>query len=126
MEKYKKEFDERHILTILPKISQWESIPYAPDLTCQECGKMHRYITLSNDSPKARIIGWCETDYGYQLVFECPHCFSKFRYHPQDKKFDIDDFVDRIMYDYVGNIYFSNGMELEHKWDAYELKYKNN
>ena len=116
--KYKEGFDETYILKILPKISQWESIPYAPDLSCQECGKPHNYV-LHGNLP-AKIVGWCECDYGYQLVFECPYCFSKFRYHPQDNKFDIDDFVDRVMYDYVGNRYFSNGLELDRRWEEYE------
>ena len=101
---HNKEYDERYILKIIPKISQWESIPYAPDLTCQECRKPHHYVKHGN--LKATIVGWCECDYGYQLVFECPYCFSKFRFHPHDNKFDIDDFVDRkhgrqkIVYDH--------------------------
>lgn len=112
-------YDERYILKIIPYIAQWESIPYAPDYMCQECGKPHDYV-LNGNLP-AKIVGWCESDYGYQLVFECPYCFSKFRYHPQVNKFDIDDFVDRIMYDYVGNRHFSNGLELDRKWEEYEL-----
>lgn len=117
--KHKNTYDERYILKIIPKMGQWESIPYAPDLTCQECGKLHNYIAHGN--LQAKIVGWCECDYGYQLVFECPYCFSKFRYHPHDNKFDIDDFVDRTMYDYVGNKYFANGKELERLWDEYEM-----
>lgn len=119
---HKDGYNERYILDILPKISQWESIPYAADLECQECGK---HTKLMNQTAKpSRIVGWCECDYGYQLVFECPYCFSKYRYHPHDNKFDIDDFVDRIMYNYVGNDYFINGKDLEIKCDAYETLYR--
>lgn len=116
---HKAGYNERYILEIIPKISQWESIPYASDLTCQECNKLHHYI--NRGCLPARIVGWCECDYGFQLVFECPYCFAKFRYHPQCNKFDIDDFVDRVMWDYVGSRYFENGLELERKWQEYEL-----
>lgn len=115
----KEGYNERYILEIIPKIIQWDAIPYASDLTCQECGKLHNYI--NRNCLPAKIVGWCECDYGFQLVFECPYCYSKFRFHPQDNKFDIDDFVDRIMYDYVGNRYFLNGLELERKWEEYEM-----
>lgn len=116
------DYNERYILEILPKISQWESIPYARDFRCQECGKHHRFESMIETDLKAKIVGWCNSDYGYMLVFECPHCFSKFRFHTtHDNKFNIDDFVDKIMYYYVGNENFENGLELEREWKEYEL-----
>lgn len=124
MIKHNTEYDERYILKILPKIAQWESIPYALDLICQECREPHRYASVGNTGHTAKIVGWVECEYGYQLVFECPYCFTKFRYHPHDKKYDIDDFVDRIMYNYVGNELFANGNELEKKWNDYELSHR--
>lgn len=117
MVKYKEGFDERYILKIIPKISQWETIPYSADLCCQNCDKF-----IYKDKPK--VVGWCECDYGFQLVFECPHCFSKFRYHPHDNKSNIDDFIERIMFYYLGESSLcSNGVELEEEYEKYVNNY---
>lgn len=118
MSKHREGFNESYILKIIPKISQLESIPYSTDLCCQECDK----FDYRKDKPK--VVGWCECDTGYQLVFECPYCFNKFRYHPHDDKFNINDFIDRIMFYYLGEYALcSNGEELEDRWDEYENFY---
>jgi hypothetical protein len=68
---------------ILPKYAQYEDIPYAADLQCQDCGKGNfdnwgepGYMT---HAPIA--VGWCDTPIGYMGIFECPICHSKFRFH---------------------------------------------
>ena len=75
------------LLEILPKIPQYEDIPYAADLRCQECGKgsFEHYDTPRFDEYAPIAIGWCDTDYGYMGVFECPQCHSKFRFHCGEK-----------------------------------------
>ena len=76
----------KKLIDILPKISQWESIKYSPDLDCKNgCSG----FVGSNTRPN--LIGWCDTPNGYQIVFECPVCFSKFRFHGSgsSNKFDI-------------------------------------
>ena len=72
------------LIDILPKIPQYEDIPYAPDFNCPECDK----------SPK--VIGWTETNIGKMGVFECPCCGQKFRFHctigtwtADDNEFDL-------------------------------------
>ena len=83
------------LLTILPKIPQYEDIPYAADLCCQDCGKgnFEDYGTPKADMNSPIAVGWCETDYGYMGVFECPQCHSKFRFHCGGKfNSDIDEF----------------------------------
>lgn len=77
------------IIDVLPKIVQWESIPYANDLCCQDCGTTG-FRGIGSIYPK--LVGWCETNYGFQAVFECPYCGSKFRFHGGDPCDDIDDF----------------------------------
>lgn len=80
---------------VLPKIPQWEDIPYAADLQCQECGKGNfENYNMPNYKEHAPIaVGWCETPNGYMGVFECPFCWSKFRFHCGGHKLgDIDDF----------------------------------
>ena len=66
----------KKLIDILPKISQWESIPYSPWL---ECGCQKSGFGPRQDKPK--LIGWCDTDFGYMAVFECQLCFEKFRFH---------------------------------------------
>lgn len=72
------------ILKVLPKIAQWEAIPYSAGLHCQ-CGRADiayaGWASFKDQYIKPIAIGWCETDYGMMGVFECPECHSKFRCH---------------------------------------------
>jgi len=79
---------------VLPKIPQYEDIPYSPGLCCTECGKADMSAFKSNNYVKPIVIGWCETNIGYMGVFECPHCHSKFRFHPGNWVKDIEQFED--------------------------------
>ena len=66
---------------LLPKIPQYESIPYAGDFNCPHCDKSGFYEFYGETRVRPNIIGWCETNIGYMGVFECPVCFKKYRFH---------------------------------------------
>jgi len=84
---------EKDILAILPKFPQWESIPYAFNFACQDCG----CSMIDDIIHKPNLVGWCETSQGYMLVFECPVCFNKFRCHCNTgDKFDKERFEQLI------------------------------
>ena len=78
---------EKKVIDIIPKISQWEDIEYAPEFVCPECnGSGVRH------GEKPLLVGWCETYNGFMAIFECPVCHTKYRFHPQLNKFDLDSF----------------------------------
>lgn len=80
------------------------------DFLCPECGKSG--IDMP-DKDKPAIVGWCETDFGYMMIVECPHCFEKFRYHGTVcDKHDLVEFEHAIRC-YIISRYFSNADELK-------------
>lgn len=75
-----------NMLNVLQEFPQYEGIPYVADFKCANCGKSGRgYQHVPGDGyvelPHGKLVGWCEDKYGYQMVFECPICFEKYRYH---------------------------------------------
>lgn len=66
---------------VLPKIPQYESIPYAGDFNCPHCDKSGFYEFYGEVQVRPNIVGWCETNIGYMGIFECPICFKKYRFH---------------------------------------------
>ena len=75
-----------NMLNELQEFPQYEGIPYSADFKCANCGKSgDGYQHVPGDGyvslPKGKLVGWCEDKYGYQMVFECPVCFEKYRYH---------------------------------------------
>lgn len=68
---------------ILPKYPQYEDIPYAADLQCQECGmgNFDNYAKPNYLDHAPILIGWCDTPIGFMGIFECTYCHSKFRFH---------------------------------------------
>jgi hypothetical protein len=75
-----------NMLNVLQEFPQYEGIPYVADFKCANCGKSgHGYQHVPGDGyvelPHGKLVGWCEGKYGYQMVFECPICFEKYRYH---------------------------------------------
>ena len=60
------------------KISQYEDIPKVMDMECPECHKSDAGGFLHD---RSKPVFWCDTPSGFMCVFECPHCFSKFRCH---------------------------------------------
>lgn len=76
----------KEVVDSLKEYYQYEDIPYTADFICPHCGKSgDGYHHVPGDGyvslPKGNLIGWCSTTYGYQMIFECPICFEKFRYH---------------------------------------------
>lgn len=101
----------KDILTTIPKFTQWQSIPYAFDFQCQECGGS----SIADTVTKANLAGWCETPQGFMMVFECPICYSKFRCHfNTGDKYDKDRF-EYALYELVeSRAYIGNSHEFEH------------
>lgn len=76
----------KRAVDILPKIPQYEDIPYASDLNCPNCDKSgffspKGFYSSDQTLKSPRVVGWCETNIGYMGVFECPECGQKFRFH---------------------------------------------
>ena len=74
------------MLRELQEYTQYEAIPYAGEFICPNCGGSgNGYHHVPGDGyvllPDAHLIGWCSTQAGYMMVYECPKCFEKFRYH---------------------------------------------
>lgn len=60
------------------KMAQYQDIPIVKDMECPDC---HKSDVGGFFHERAKPIGWCDTQTGFMGVFECPHCFSKFRCH---------------------------------------------
>ena len=73
------------------KISQYEDIPKVMDMECPECHKSDAGGFL-HDRSKPVFFG--ATPLQDLCVFECPHCFSKFRCHISTTgRYDLDRFI---------------------------------
>lgn len=100
----------KRLVDILPKIPQYEDIPYTADFNCPNCDKSgffdYKGFYSSSEPPckKPRVVGWCETNIGYMGVFECPECGQKFRFHCTIGTWiaDIEEF-DYYLYIYARN-----------------------
>lgn len=110
---------DKKFIDILPKITNWESIKYAPGLNCPHCGKSGIFQEVGEEIPeKPNLIGWCETGNGYMIVFECPLCFEKYCYHGNIfNLFDIEKFDFFVKVHYLDLV--ANGEEWEKKWKEY-------
>ena len=73
------------LVETLPKIPQWESIPYSAALECENCGK----AGFGSGQKEPKMVGWCETPEGYQVVMECQECFEKYRFHGSHLKYEL-------------------------------------
>lgn len=72
----------KRLIDIIPKIPQYEDIPYAGDFVCQNCGKSGFFeYDWTEKLEKPELIGWTETNIGKMGVFQCPVCGEKFRFH---------------------------------------------
>ena len=74
----------------LTKYVQYEDIPYITDYHCP-CGESG-FFNLFRHKVKPVIVGWCDTNYGFMIVFECPVCGQKFRTHASVDRFDFEAF----------------------------------
>jgi hypothetical protein len=50
---------------------------------------------IGSNYPK--LVGWCETNYGFMGVFECPFCGTRFRFHGGDPCDDLDEFENKLI-----------------------------
>ena len=62
------------------KAVNYEAIPIAKDFRCPDCGRSTQFPIHMNEVEPTPI-GWCDTEHGIMGIFECPLCFSKFRFH---------------------------------------------
>ena len=83
------------------KFTQYSCFRYTADLYCPGCGQ----VCLLDVDSDIRLIGWCDTDSGFMAVFECPRCFSKFRFHISglEDRWDIDAFYRDFAMMYVNH-----------------------
>lgn len=98
---------------ILPKMDASQAIE-VKHYTCPECGES-AIDDVGSLKPKEKpaLVGWCDTDWGLQMIVECPKCFTKYRFHGTaglgDQK-DIDKF-EYALRCYLLAEYFSNSQE---------------
>ena len=66
---------------ILPKMDASQAIE-VKHYTCPECGES-AIDDVGSLKPKEKpaLVGWCDTDWGLQMIVECPKCFTKYRFH---------------------------------------------
>lgn len=76
---------------ILPKFSQYEDIEYAADFLCPLCN-LSGVASFSLGISKPELVGWCDTPFGYMVILQCPHCFTKYRFHGSIHSFNFDKF----------------------------------
>lgn len=111
------------LIDILPKIPQYEDIPYTPDFECPNCGKTGFFdYNWGPKHEKPNLIGWTETNIGKMAVFECPLCGQKFRFHCTIGTWIADDDeFDYYLYDYA--MKSANEKEIARKMEE-EIKNK--
>lgn len=61
----------------LPEILNYEEYRYNKSCACDNCNYHFTHPTAYREG----IVGYCVTENGYFLCFECPGCGSKYRYH---------------------------------------------
>ena len=73
----------RRLVDVLDKYPQYEDIKYSPAYNCPNC--MNSSFYYWDDHPYQRpapiLLGWTDTPIGFQVVAQCPFCFTKFRFH---------------------------------------------
>ena len=76
------------------KVIQYENILISLDMACPECnGSSQFYYQIDDRFVEPTPIGWCETKYGFMAIFECPKCFTKYRFHINSVgRYDKDNF----------------------------------
>ena len=61
------------------KITQYENILVSKDMACN--GSSQFDYSIDSRFAEPTPIGWCDTEHGYMAVFECPKCYTKYRFH---------------------------------------------
>ena len=87
------------------------------DYCCPECNGSGIEV-FGKEKPK--LVGWADTEWGFQMIVECPCCFTKYRFHGSsgwDDQRDLDRFETALRCYLLGN-YFSNAKEIKSKvWE---------
>ena len=79
------------------KISNYESYKVVKDFECPECHKSG--LDAWERLKKPVLVGWTETPQGFMMCYECPDCFSKFRWHGSTwERNSEDDFLFYTIY----------------------------
>lgn len=64
------------------KIAQYTNILISKDMACPECNGSSQFdYSIDSRFVEPTPIGWCDTEHGFMAVFECPKCFTKYRFH---------------------------------------------
>ncbi len=64
------------------KIVQYDDIPISKDMACPECNGSSQFsYSFDKRMAEPTPIGWCDTEHGFMACFECPKCFTKYRFH---------------------------------------------
>lgn len=94
---------------ILPKLdaSQAEE---SRDFICPECSKSG---IAYHELDKPKLVGYCDTEWGYMMIVECPHCFTKYRFHGAAVNKNELFSLEHAIRCYIISKYFSNSDELE-------------
>lgn len=72
----------KKITDIIPKFSQYEDIEYSPAYLCPQCNRSgFYYFDWPNPPDPPYLIGWADTNLGFQIICECSRDFTKFRFH---------------------------------------------
>ena len=76
------------------KIAQYANIPVSKDMACPECnGSSYFEFSFNKSMLEPTPIGWCDTESGFMACFECPKCFTKYRFHISTKgRHNLDSF----------------------------------
>lgn len=80
----------------LPKIPQYEDIPYAPGLCCPDCSSNVLLYRWSEEMESDEVVGYIENQHGeLEIVKQCKHCHQKYRFHMakrynSDFSFDVE------------------------------------
>ena len=71
----------KRVTDIIPKMDAAQAIE-VKDYECPECHES-AIGDVGSWKPKEKptLIGWCDTDWGFQMIVECPKCFTKYRFH---------------------------------------------
>ena len=79
------------------KVANYESITVVKDFLCPGCSQSGWQWNL-RDVPHAKLVGWCETPQGFMQIYECPLCFTKFRFHGcTTERYDEDSFLEYLL-----------------------------
>ena len=107
-----------NFIDLLPKMDA-SVATVSRDFACPECDNSGVGYPMM-DKPK--LVGWCDTPYGYMMIVECPHCYAKYRFHGSNvNKNDLSELESAIR-SYVIARYFLNSEELEQKFNENEQR----